>query len=72
MENKEPKYLVGDIIKLNENETFIQQILFIYYSFYDETGYSKEIYYCIRPIHDNTYPPSPIKESSIDKYYTKL
>ena len=72
MSNKVPKYSIGDIIKLNEEEKFIKIILCICYSFYDETGYSKEIYYYIKCINSDKYPPSPIKESSIDKYYTKL
>jgi hypothetical protein len=37
--------------------------------FYDETGYSAEIYYQTIIIGNNNIPPTPIKESSIDKYY---
>ena len=72
MENTIPKYSIGDIIKLNEDNNLIRKIIFIYDTFYDETGYSKEIYYNTECINDDKYPPSPIKESSIDKYYTKL
>jgi hypothetical protein len=72
MYNKSPNYSIGDIIKLNEDEKIMKKILFISNSFYDETGLSKEIYYCIKSINDDRYPPSHIKETSIDKYYTKL
>jgi hypothetical protein len=72
MNNIIPKYSVGDIIKLNEDEKIMKIILYIWDKFYDETGYSKEIYYTIKNINDDTYPPIPIKESSIDKYYTKI
>jgi hypothetical protein len=71
MENKVPKYNIGDILKLNEDEKIKQIILCISHWFYDETGLRKEVYYYIKRIDDDTYPPSPIKESSIDKYYTK-
>jgi len=72
MYNKIPNYSIGDIIKLNEDEKIMKIILFISHSFYDETGLSKEIYYCIRSINVDNYPPSYIKQTSIDKYYTKL
>ena len=72
MYNKIPNYSIGDIIKLNEDEKIMKIILFISKSFYDEIGLSKEIYYCIKSINDDNYPPSHIKERSIDKYYTKL
>lgn len=72
MDNIVPKYSIGDIIKLNEDNNLIIKIIFIYDTFYDETGYSKEIYYNIKCINDDTYPPCPIKEFSIDKYYTKI
>ena len=72
MENIVNKYLIGDIIKLNEDENFKRKIIYIYHNFYDETGCSKEIYYNTIILHNNTYPPCPIKEKSIDKYYTKI
>jgi hypothetical protein len=72
MENKVPKYSIGDIIKLNEDNTLMKKIILICESFYDETGYSKEQYYYVKFINDDSYPPDCMKESSIDKYYTKL
>jgi hypothetical protein len=71
MNNKLQKYKIGDIIQHNENKTFKRKILFIFGNFYDETGYSKETYYQTIIIeNNNNIPPTPIKESSIDKYYT--
>lgn len=72
MEKKEPKYSINDIIKLKEDETFKKIIIYICHSFYDKDGFAKEVYYYTRHIDNDTYPPLPIKESSIDKYYTKL
>ena len=63
-------YKIGDMIKLNEDETCINTIVCVCDSFWDETGYSKERYYYIRRIGDDRYPPSPIKESAIGEYYT--
>ena len=40
------------------------------HKFYDETGKSSEVYYCVTSFYKN-YPPTHIKESDIDKYYTK-
>ena len=64
------KYSVGDILTLNENENYKRVILFISNSFYDETGLSKKVYYFTKQIDTDMYPPCPMKESSIDKYYT--
>lgn len=72
MSNNIPKYSVGDILRLNADEKHIKKILCVCDMFYDETGYSRETYYYIRCINDDRYPPSPVKESSIDKYYTKI
>jgi hypothetical protein len=72
MENKNPKYSIGDILQHNEDEHLKREILCIYTKFYDETGISKEIYYCTQNIVDTSYPPSPIKESALNKYYTKI
>jgi len=77
MENKVPKYSIGDIIKLNTDETFKREIICICKSFYDEMGHydemwdSKEFSYYTRYIDNDNYPPLPMKESSIDKYYSK-
>jgi len=71
MQNKVSKYAIGDIIKLNSYESVKKIITDICYTFYDETGCSKEIYYYIKLL-DSTFVASPIKESSIDKYYTKI
>ena len=62
------KYKIGDLIQHNEDNTLKRKIVFIFQSFYDETGKSKEIYYQTI-IVENNIPPTPIKESSIDKYY---
>jgi hypothetical protein len=72
MEVSAPKYSEGDVIKLKTDETFKRVILFVYDTFYDETGLSKERYYCTTVIDNSTYSPSPMKESIIDKYYTKI
>ena len=63
------KYNIDDIIQHNEDTNLTRKIIFIFDSFYDETGYSKEIYYQTIVI-ENNIPPTPLKESSIDKYYT--
>jgi hypothetical protein len=63
------KYKIYDIIQHNEDTNLTRKIIFIFDSFYDETGYSEEIYYQTIVI-ENNIPPTPLKESSIDKYYT--
>ena len=63
------KYKIGDIIEHKEDNALKRKIIYIFEYFYDETGYSKEIYYQTIVI-ENNIPPSPLKESSIDKYYT--
>jgi len=62
------KYKIGDILQHNEYESMKLRIVYIFDSFYDETGYSKETYYQII-IDNNDIPPAPIKESSLNKYY---
>jgi hypothetical protein len=70
MNDKLQKYKIGDIIQHNEHETFKRKIIdIIIDNFYDETGRSTEIYYQTIIIENNNVPPTPIKESSIDKYY---
>uniref|UniRef100_A0A6C0JZ54 Uncharacterized protein n=1 Tax=viral metagenome TaxID=1070528 RepID=A0A6C0JZ54_9ZZZZ len=64
-----PKYSIGTIIQHNKDESVKRVILCIFTSFYDETGMSNEIYYQTN-ILENTIPPSPMKESAIDMYYT--
>jgi len=71
MENKVPKYSIGDIIKLITDETVKREILCICKSFYDEIWDSKEFSYYTRYIDNDNFPPLPMKESSIDKYYSK-
>ena len=71
MDNKITKYKIDDIIQHNEDKTLKRKILFIFDYFYDETGYSKEIYYQTIVI-ENNITPMPLKECSIDKYYTLL
>ena len=63
------KYKIYDIIQHNEDTNLTRKIIFIFDSFYDETGYSEEIYYQTIVI-ENNIPPTPLTESSIDKYYT--
>ena len=70
MNNKLAKYKIDDIIQHNEDTNLKRKIIFIFDSFY-ETEYSKEIYYQTVVI-ENNIPPTPLKESSIDKYYTLL
>jgi hypothetical protein len=64
-----PKYPIGTIIQHNKDESLKRIILNIFTVFYDETGLSAEIYYQTN-ILENTIPPSPMKESAIDMYYT--
>lgn len=71
MNNKLAKYKIDDIIQHNEHTNLKRKIIYIFNSFYDETGYSKEIYYETVVI-ENNIPPTPLKESSTDKYYTLL
>ena len=63
------KYKIDDIIQHNEDETFKRKIIYIIHDFYDETGYSAEIYYQTIIIGNNNIPPLAIKESSINNYY---
>ena len=71
------KYSIGDIIKHNEDNSLRRKIIGIFDIFYDETGVSNEIYYQTIILKNNnttinnTYPPCPIKETSIDKYYKR-
>jgi len=69
MDNKLAKYKINDIIKHNEDTNLTRKINFIFDSFYDETEYSKEVYYRTIVI-ENNIPPMILHESSIDKYYT--
>jgi hypothetical protein len=71
LNNNLPKYSVNDIIQHNDYSDLKRKIIFIFESFYDETGWSKEIYYQTITI-ENNIPPTPMKESAIDKYYTKI
>ena len=47
------KYKIYDIIQHNEDTNLTRKIIFIFDSFYDETGYSKEIYYQTIVIENN-------------------
>jgi hypothetical protein len=71
MDNKSPKYAIGDIIQHKEYPTVKRTIVWIFTAFYDETGLSFEIYYQTRMVNDDNIPPTAIKESCIDLYYTK-
>ena len=65
---KKPKYCIGDILYHREDNSIKRVILFIWDIFYDETGITAEVYYQTNTL-ENTVPPSPMKESDIDKYY---
>ena len=69
MNNKLQKYKIGDMIQHKEDETFKRKIIYIIDHFYDETGYSAEIYYQTIIIGNNNIHPTLINECSIDKYY---
>jgi len=71
MDNKSPKYSIGDIIEHKEDPNVKRIILWIFTAFYDETGLSSEICYQTNTL-ENDIPPSAIKESSIDLYYTRI
>ena len=51
-----PKYSVGDVF-CYENESMTTKILYIHSEFYDETGKSSEVYYCVTSFYKN-YPPT--------------
>lgn len=65
-----PKYSVGDVFYYGDKST-TRTILSIWTEFYDETGLSKEPYYTLTSFYKG-YPPSPMRESHIDLYYTKM
>lgn len=69
--NKTAKYAIGDIIQHNEYPDAKRVIVWIFTTFYDETGLSSEIYYQTKTL-ENDIPPSSMKESIIDLYYTKI
>ena len=69
-----PKYSVGDVFFYGKqyygNDQLTTEILYIHSDFYDHTGMSEEVYYCIKSFYKNR-PPNHMKESDIDKYLTK-
>jgi len=68
----DPKYSIGDKIKLNSDSTFERVITYIYSGYYDENGIPSQPYYATKVVNNKTYSNCPIKESSIDNYYTKI
>lgn len=72
MSNKSVRYSVGDIIQHNIEHSVKREILYVFSAFYDETGYSKEIYYQTKILGNQDVPPTAIRESAIDKYYTVI
>ena len=67
----DPKYSVGDKIKLNDGDDVQRVIVSIYSEFYNESGISKETYYETKKVNDDTTSICPLPESSIDHFYTK-
>jgi hypothetical protein len=65
-----PKYAAGDIIHHKTEFSIKRKILYVISVFYDETGISNDNYYQTVLVGNNDYPPSPMSESAIDKYYT--
>jgi hypothetical protein len=59
---KTPKYSVGDVFCGDST------ISYIHSEFYDHTGKSNEVYYCLTSCYKG-YPPVHSPESSIDMYY---
>ena len=57
------KYSEGDIFIHLEFPNEKRKILYIYYE-------QSMVYYIIRNMDNDTYPPSPIEETNLDKYYT--
>ena len=57
------KYSEGDIFTHREIPNKQRKIL---YSYYDQSV----VYYMIQNMDNDTYPPSPIEETNLDKYYT--
>jgi hypothetical protein len=66
------KYAIGDIFHHHMDSSYKIKIIWIFSVFYDETGYNKDIYYQTRQIHNTEYPPSPMSQSALDKYYIKI
>jgi len=62
------KYKVGDIIKLKTVDSFRREIIYVCSPVDDEFWYS----YYTKIIGNDSYPPSYMEESTIDKYYTKV
>ena len=67
-----PKYAECDIIHHKTEFSIKRKILYVIGVFYDETGISNDNYYQTVLLANNNYPPSPMSESAIDKYYTIL
>ena len=72
MNNKEPKYLTGDILQLNADELFKIKIVYVCRPFYNNTGCNIEIHYYTKHIGNDECAPLCINESLIDKYYKKV
>jgi hypothetical protein len=66
-----PKYAEGDILQHKIEISIKRKIIYVYSVFYDETGISNDTYYQTTLLGNNEYPPSPISESAINKYYKK-
>jgi hypothetical protein len=69
---KTPKYSVGDVFCRSKFcACGCPKILFIHSEFYDHTGKSDEVYYCLTSRYKG-YPPVHSPESSIDMYYVRV
>jgi hypothetical protein len=66
-----PKYSIDDILQHNKYKNEKRKILHIYYDYYENNNKNKKMFYLIHDLQ-NRYPPSPIEESAIDQYYTKI
>ena len=60
-------YEIGCILALDTDNTHKIQIIETY-----SHHYSPEIYYYIKIVGNDSQPPSIMKESNINKYYSKI
>ena len=68
---KKTKYSIDDILQHNELQNEKRKIIHIYYDYYEHNNNNKKMFYLIYDLQ-NRYPPCPMEESAIDKYYTKI
>jgi len=66
------KYAIGDIFHHHMDASHKIKIIWIFSVFYEETEYSKDIYYQVKQINNTNIQPCPISQPALDKYYIKI